>query len=78
MGNGWFMAKSSRRTQKGKVVVVDFYETWCGPCMAASPHNNELLKKYKGQRSDDCPRLPESRGRRPMQQHAKEKESNIL
>jgi thiol-disulfide isomerase/thioredoxin len=34
---------------KGKVVVVDLYATWCGPCMAAIPHNNELLKKYKQQ-----------------------------
>jgi len=34
---------------KGKVVVVDLYATWCGPCMRAIPHNNQLLQKYKSQ-----------------------------
>jgi thiol-disulfide isomerase/thioredoxin len=31
---------------KGKVVVLDFWAVWCGPCIATIPHLNELQKEF--------------------------------
>ena len=34
---------------KGKVVVLDFWATWCAPCIASFPHTQELAAQFKEQ-----------------------------
>jgi thiol-disulfide isomerase/thioredoxin len=34
---------------KGKVVLLDFYATWCDPCRRETPHLVELHQKYQSQ-----------------------------
>ena len=33
---------------KGKVVIMDFWATWCGPCMVTMPHLEKTWQKIKG------------------------------
>jgi thiol-disulfide isomerase/thioredoxin len=35
------------RFEPGTIYVIDFWATWCGPCIKAMPHMSELAKKYK-------------------------------
>ncbi|MET3106243.1 peroxiredoxin [Oxalobacteraceae bacterium GrIS 2.11] len=34
--------------QRGKVVMINFWATWCGPCQQELPHLNQLYEKYRG------------------------------
>jgi thiol-disulfide isomerase/thioredoxin len=34
---------------QGKVVLIDFWATWCAPCRAALPHIQGIAKKFQGE-----------------------------
>jgi thiol-disulfide isomerase/thioredoxin len=43
----WLKGEPVTGFEKGKVYVVEFWATWCGPCKASMPHISELQKAYK-------------------------------
>jgi thiol-disulfide isomerase/thioredoxin len=44
---GWLNSKPLKLADlKGKVVLLDFWGTWCGPCVASIPKLIELNEKY--------------------------------
>jgi thiol-disulfide isomerase/thioredoxin len=53
LGNmGWDLG-GGRRSQlseyRGKVLVLDFYATWCDPCRASVPHLVQVQERYGSQ-----------------------------
>jgi thiol-disulfide isomerase/thioredoxin len=49
---GWESSDGRRSVfseYRGKVLVLDFYATWCGPCRESVPHLVGLQKKYEKQ-----------------------------
>ncbi len=41
-------ASTKPEALRGKVVVLEFWATWCGPCIVHFPNLNELADRFKG------------------------------
>lgn len=69
--SGWALDNGKRETianHKGRVLLLDFYATWCEPCRLETPHLVTLQQKYGTQGlqviglnvggTDDYPEIP--------------------
>ena len=43
----WVKGGPIEKLEKGKVYVIEFWATWCGPCIQAMPHLTRVQKEYR-------------------------------
>lgn len=43
----WLQGTPVKEWEKDKVYIFEFWATWCGPCLAAMPHMEQLHQAFK-------------------------------
>ncbi len=43
----WIKGEPVSEFKSGQIYILDFWATWCGPCVASIPHINELQQEYR-------------------------------
>ena len=46
--DAWLQGSQVNEFAPGQVYVVEFWATWCGPCIVMMPHLSQLQAEYKG------------------------------
>lgn len=72
----WLNKELTADDLKGKIVVIDLWATWCGPCLRALPHTNEMSEKYADQ-GVVVMAICGSRGQEKMEAIAKQKQLTL-
>jgi thiol-disulfide isomerase/thioredoxin len=62
---------------KDKVILIDFWATWCGPCIESIPHLNELVGKYKNIKFISITYEPESLVNKFLNEHPMKSEVGL-
>lgn len=60
----WIKGTPVASFEKDRVYVVEFWATWCAPCVASMPHLSGLARKYKGKVTFSAVSVHEDRGTR--------------
>jgi thiol-disulfide isomerase/thioredoxin len=43
----WIQGEPVTAFNRNHVYVLEFWATWCGPCVQSIPHLNQMWQKYK-------------------------------
>lgn len=65
----WLAGDPAPSYEEGQIYVLDFWATWCGPCIQSMPHLRELQEQYEdeGVHVIGVAIWPRSRGTTPAQ-----------
>lgn len=63
----WIKGTPIATLEKDQVYVLEFWATWCGPCIAAMPHLSDLADKYQGKATFISANVWEKTGEKPYE-----------